>query len=408
MLHTMQVTITDIGFGGDGVARLDDHSVVFVPFTAMGDVAQITLLSSHKNYHRAMLRNLITAGHGRTAPVCPHFGTCGGCAYQHLDYAAECQAKQRQFRDIMERIGHFKDFPQPEPIIPSPSCTKYRNKLRLEPIRVDRETLAYGYYAQDNRTLIPVKSCPLAQDCLNLLLRTAINSPWGKKNTQNIRPYPLTLRATTNGSCQYYFGPPSAKVPWLHEELLGEDINVPLGSFWQVNPPVAEKLVETVRRWATESGTRSLIDAYGGVGTFSLLLGSHFQYRVLIESDPLATAAAERNHQERDLKCRILSSTTESSIGTALSHVTAAETLVLLDPPRTGCAPKVIEILRHHPPLQIIYVSCNPPTLARDLQLLCADGVYTPIHAATFDMFPRTGHFESAVLLERTTNGKHA
>lgn len=399
------VTVTDLAFGGDGIARLDDGAVAFIPFTAVGDVAEVEVTDQRKSFCRAELRRLVTPGPGRATPPCRYYGVCGGCVYQHLDYQTECAAKQKQLLDLMARIGKMAAFPAPSPVVPSPSEYGYRNKLRLEPaapIRDDQGIrLGYGYCQRDNKTFFLVRSCPLAMPCLNDLLPKATRSAWASQNAKRQKPYPLTLRVPASGEPTFYFGHAAPKIPWLHETLLGEDVSVPLDSFWQVNPPVADQVIGTVAGWFRQTGARALIDAYGGIGTFSLAIGKDAQFRVVIENDRLAIAAAEYNHAQRDLKAQIISGNTETVLPKILTKISPAATTLILDPPRTGCLPKVITAIRNTRPAHVVYVSCNPATLARDLHALCQNDLYRPIQSAWFDMFPQTPHFETAVLLQK-------
>jgi len=240
-------------------------------------------------------------------------------------------------------------------------------------------------------------------DAINAEIKNALACPWAEQNSKREKPYPLTFRCDASGKTAYYFGFASSKLQWLHESLLGEDTSVPVGSFWQVNPPVAAEIIGTIRSWLEPLQSRALVDAYAGVGTFSLALGDMFQYRVIIENDKQAVAASRMNHENRGLKAKFVAGTTESALADVLSKVNCAETVVVLDPPRTGCLPKVLKTLQDFGPAIVVYVSCNPSTLARDLQLLCQDGTshYAPERAAAFDMFPATAHFESAVLLKK-------
>jgi 23S rRNA (uracil1939-C5)-methyltransferase len=405
------LSISAIAFGGDGIARSDEGLVVFVPFTAVGDLISAEITEQRRNFYRAELRELLEPGAGRAEPLCPHVGVCGGCVYQHLDYETEFAAKRQQFTDTISRLGRFQDFPAPQPAFPAPQAYGYRNKIRLEAIRKlsnrGNVFVNYGYCQRDNRSYVIVKNCPLAPDCLNELIPKAIHSDWGRQNAKRPKPYPLTLRVTSEGDSHYYYGRAPMNIPWLRERLAEEEFSVPLGSFWQINPPVAEELLRTVADWVKDSSARCLIDAYGGVGTFSIALGKQFQYRVLIESDEQAIAAATRNHQLRQLACRFQSGSTEGELPAVLAHLDRRKSLLILDPPRTGCHRKVVETLRKYPVAEIVYVSCNPATLARDLQLLCQDELYTPLKSAMFDMFPRTAHFESAVLLRHNQLAKN-
>ena len=338
----------------------------------------------------------------RETPKCALFGRCGGCVYQHLTYEAEIEAKRKQFASVMSRIGHFSDFPELECFFPSQERYGYRNKLRLEPIvnKNSHVLSGYGFCLRDNRTFMPVKECCLAKPQLNGIIRNAINSNWGLQNARRQPPSSLTLRITSSGDTAFYFGFAPSKLTWLKETLFGKGVSVPVGSFWQVNPTVAEGLFKHIRGWAAELHKEVLIDAFAGVGTFTLVLGDLFRHRVIIESDKQAVEAAKFNLVQAEMKATLIPKTTESSIGRVLSSVKAGDTLVVIDPPRTGCAPEVIKLLLKFAPSHILYVSCNPSTLARDLNLLCQDK-YTPRRAAAFDMFPATAHFESAVLLEK-------
>ncbi len=404
----INVTISDLAFGGDGVARTDE-GVVFVPYAAVGDDLLVTIVSAHKNFARGEIAAINRAGTGRALPVCPLYGKCGGCQYQHLEYEAEFAAKQKQLRDTLTRLGRFRDLPELDAAVPAPHPYGYRNKLRLEPMRIQGDSttptrIEYGYYLNDNKTFRAISRCPLAADELNQLIPKAIRSDWGKANVHkhgSASPGALTLRRSSQGETAFFFGFAPSRITWLHEELAGFTYAVPAGSFWQVNPEVAARLLATVADWIEPLELTSFIDAYAGVGTFSCALRNPFKDRLLIEADKNATAAAQLNLQNRGFGAQILTLPTEKALPKALSKYPADTTLVLLDPPRTGCHPRVLETLLKHRPAVVAYVSCNPATLARDLATLTIDGRYRIGKLALFDMFPRTAHFETATLLWR-------
>lgn len=404
-MATITVTVKSIAFGGNGVARTDDGCVLFIPFAAVGDVAEVEITDQRKSFAIAEIRRLITPGPGRCEPLCRHFGRCGGCAYQHLDYETEFAAKKSQLSEVLQRIGGFHDLPEIT-AVPAPEPMGYRNKLSLEPgkpeLTDDGYHLSYGYYQGDNKTFFPVRECPLARPEINRQLPKAIHSPLGRQNAKR-KPEPakLVIRSDAAHECAYYFGRAPAKHPWLHEFICGTDTVVPLGSFWQVNPPVADLLLRQVADWAGEIKADTLVDAYSGVGTFSLALAKvPFLERILIESDPQAAEAANYNHQTRGIGCISISGLTEKALPKQLAKCRPEKTLVILDPPRTGCLPQVINTLCQKKTANLIYVSCGPATLARDLKKLCAGG-FAIRKIAMFDMFPRTHHFETAVYLTR-------
>ncbi len=401
----IKVTISDLAFGGDGVAKLEEGAVVFVPFAALGDVLEVEITEHKKSYFRARIKQILLAGADRIEPLCRHFGRCGGCAYQHLQYSAEFAAKQKQLLDIMQRIGGFRSLTALDFSFPAPEIYGYRNKLRLEPSEPVREDdgihMTYGYCLIDRKNFFTVKECPLAMPVINQTLSKAIRSPWGKQNAKKPVPAAVTLRASADGQCQFYFGRAPVNVTWLKEKIDGQEVSVPLGSFWQVNTPVADALLKTVAAWADPLPVENLIDAYSGVGTFSIALKRPFRERILIESDRQAGDAASLNLAARAYGCRIVKDTTERALPKTLKTTNPKQTLVLLDPPRNGCQEKVLQTLLKYPPEHIFYISCNPSTLARDLKKLCGGGKYQLEKLALFDMFPRTAHFETAVHLSR-------
>ena len=399
------VEIKELVFEGAGFARLDNGAAVFVPYSAVGDVLTIEITAVHKNFYNAVIREIQRPGEGRCEPACPFFGRCGGCAYQHIDYSREVEAKRAQFATAMRRIGHFEEFPELELFYEAPKRYGYRNKLKLEPLEgkgklSKRTSLEYGFCGLDNQAFFAVPKCLLAMDAINDSIAKAACGEWGAQNAKRPKPYPLTLRADSKGNCAFFFGFASSRLPWLHEQLLDKEVLVPVGSFWQVNPEVASALLEHVRGWLEPIGARTFVDAYAGVGTFSLAFGDLFQYRVIIESDAQAVNASCKNHESLGLKASFVSGKTEEALSNVLCKTDSRDTVVLLDPPRTGCHPHVLKVLQEFSPETIVYVSCNPTTLARDLEKLCANDGYAPIRCAVFDMFPATAHFESAVLLK--------
>lgn len=402
----INLKIQDIAFGGDGVARTDE-CVVFVPFAAIGDELLVEITELKKNFARARILAINTPGPGRTAPLCPHYGKCGGCQYQHLDYQTEFAAKQKQLQDCLTRLGGLKALPPLDEAFPAPEPYGYRNKLRLEAKQLNTPPGAtpqvdYGYYALDNKSFMRINTCRLARQELNKYLPEAIKSDWGKANAHRRKPEKpgaLTLRIDNQNEIKYYFGFSPAKLGWLHEELAGVQYRVPVGSFWQVNPAVASKLLTTVDSWLQDLTLDTLIDAYCGVGTFACALTPHFKERLLIENDHAATEAADYNAQQKMLGCQVITDATEKALPKRLGKYPMATTLVVIDPPRTGCQDAVLQTLLENRPKFVLYVSCNPSTLARDLKKLTADNAYSLDKLAMFDMFPRTAHFETAVLL---------
>ncbi len=387
--------IGDIAYGGDGVGHLPDGMAVFVPFTAIGDLARIRLTERKKSFARAELVELLKAGPGRTTPKCPYYGTCGGCQYQHLDPNTELQVKTKQLLAALQRIGHLEELPPVEPVVASDEVYGYRNKVVLHPTRDAEDNPAYGYHTLDGGSIIPVATCPIA----NPHLQSAIDA----LQAQDVRPVPLTLRRAENNRVFRYYGKGAKHAPWLRESILGHRINVPLTAFTQVNDFVADAMVRWLQQQAKAAPSKVLIDLYCGVGIFALTIGNKAQRVIGIERDRESVKAARFNASQWDFKKAILKGgPVESVLPSLLDEMKNPDkTLVIIDPPRGGCEKSVIDALADWRPSRIFYVSCNPTSLSRDLKRLLDRTGYTISKLALFDMFPQTAHFESAVVLER-------
>jgi tRNA/tmRNA/rRNA uracil-C5-methylase (TrmA/RlmC/RlmD family) len=405
---TLILTIIDIAFGGDGVGRMPDGRVVFVPFTAIGDRIKAKVTAVQPRMAKAVLEEIIEPGQHRVAPVCPLYGQCGGCRYQHIDAAVQIGLKQAQLSAALRRLGGLRELPAVEKAVASPLPYGYRNKFKLQAFRpIKGGAAAYGFCALDNKTMLEVSSCPLASAAVNAAAQEALASPDAARNAGRDEPLDLTVRSTASGHSYWYFGLPPKTMAWATEELLGKPVQVPPGGFWQINSSVSSLLVQEVADWFKASPTPQFIDAYAGVGPFCLAVGASAAGHVLIEMDREAIEGADRNTAAWGIKgVEILPGAAETRLPSLLRQLgpQARESTVLLDPPRTGADPRLLTALRGSAVAQAIYVSCNPATLARDLKQLCGEGETPPfrvIRLAAFDMFPQTPHLESVVLLQR-------
>lgn len=399
----LELEVIDAAFGGDGVCR-GPEGVVFVPFAAKGDRLEVRVMHAGSRFSRGAIVRVIEPGPGRTDPPCKYYGTCGGCVYQHVDYPTELGYKQKQLLDALKRLGGFKELPTVSPVAISPIEYGYRNKLKLMAVprrsKKGDVTTQFGYCAVNNRTHFAIDECLLASPEMNKELPGIIESAEAKDAC--IKDKPLTLRQAGNGPVHHYFKRASRKLDWIEETVRGKHISVPMDSFWQVNKAVADQLFATISKWFDENPTDVLVDAYAGTGPFSLAMEHPEIRRVLIEMDDQAMKAAEINHKQLGLKrVDVIPGRTESKLPRVLKQHGKSAT-VIIDPPRTGCDPSVLKCLLDSDVQRVIYVSCNPSTLARDLKLLCADGAFSLEKLAQFDMFPRTAHFETAALLVRS------
>lgn len=371
----LTLTITDIAFGGEGVARIEDF-VIFVPFVLVGEVVEAQITETKKRFGRARLLKVLQASPERVNPKCRYFTDCGGCQYQHVTYAAQLKLKHKQVCDLFRRIGGI----DPETIAPVIGCPEpygYRNRIMIRS-QWDKfkQGLNIGFIRADNRLVVDIEECPIAEPAINEQIKYVRLHPPPKGGLK------VVLRI-----------PP-------------ENWQLPRDSFFQNNFFLLPKLVEVVRDRLRSAGTRHLVDVYCGVGFFGIELANQVESFVGVELDRLAIEAARRNAAERHLiNGEFLAGTAEELLPDLLRRFSSQRTTVLLDPPRKGCAPAMLNLLRDVRPRQIIYISCHPATMARDLNILCADGVFKLAQVTPIDMFPQTQHVETIADIRSASQG---
>jgi tRNA/tmRNA/rRNA uracil-C5-methylase (TrmA/RlmC/RlmD family) len=368
---TLKLTIDDIAFGGEGVGRVDDF-VVFVPFVAPGEVVEAECTEVKKRFARARLVRVLQASPERVAPACPYFGECGGCQYQHLAYAAQLRIKHKQISDLFQRIGGF-DGALVDPVTPCPQPYGYRNRIMIRS-QWDKfkQGLNIGFIRADNRLVVDIQECKIAEPALNAQIQQVRLHPPPKGGLK------VVLRVAAEG--------------W----------EVPRDSFFQTNFYLLPRLVEAVRERLRDGGTRFLMDAYCGVGFFSVELAGGVERFAGVEVDAAAVKAARQNALARGISNgEFLAGRVEELLPRLLARFEAGAATLLLDPPRTGCPPEMLQVLGELAPAQILYVSCHPATLARDLNVLCSQGVFELSRIIPLDMFPQTQHVECVADVRR-------
>jgi tRNA/tmRNA/rRNA uracil-C5-methylase (TrmA/RlmC/RlmD family) len=358
------LTICDIGFGGEGVARIGEF-VVFVPFVLLDEVIEAEITELKKRFARARLVRIINSSPYRVTPQCRYFGECGGCQYQHIDYPTQLEIKHKQICDLFERVGGFAA-PEIAPVVPCPQPYGYRNRIMIRS-QWDKfkQGLNIGFIRADSRLVVDIQECKIAEPALNEEIRRVRAHPPPKGGIK------VVLRIAPEG--------------W----------EVPRDSFFQNNFFLLPELVAVVREYLRISAARFLVDAYCGVGFFSVELADLVERYVGVELDQQAIHAARHNAVNRGRgNGEFVAGRTEAMLPGLLERFTPAATAVVLDPPRTGCPPETLELLRKSRPAQLIYVSCHPATMARDLNVLCAGSVFELVKVNPLDMFPQTGHVE--------------
>jgi len=407
--EVVDLVISNVVYPGRGIARLDNF-VVFVPGTIAGEHVRARITAHRRNFAEGRLLDVIQSAPSRIEPECPlalkalsgmHAGdtVCPGCSYQHMGYEEELCLKDAQLSDLIERLGggppegeHMEPVAAPEPY-------HYRNKIVLH-LSAREEARVLGYVGEDNRTVIPISCCPLARPEINERLRTLLEDPTFVEHLEDHTD--VTLRFTeANGIHYWSTNRPEAK-RWLTESTGVGDIRVAASGFFQVNSAVANRLLETVKEHIGRIQPAAVVDLYCGAGVFSIAAAELGIPAVLgIDLDKRAIKAADYNAHSRGLsQIDFLAAPAAEIMEEALEPIDREHSLLIVDPPRRGLEKNVSRMIAERGPGRLLYISCAPDTLARDLKILRNAG-YTIESRRVFDMFPRTPHFESLVVLSR-------
>jgi 23S rRNA (uracil1939-C5)-methyltransferase len=432
----IDVTIEKLIYGGEGLAH-HEGATVFIPLVLPGEVAGITPVEQKKKFIRARLDKVVTASASRIAPKCPHFGICGGCDYQHISYEPQLEFKKEILRETLRRIGRI-DWPGEITTHASPPWA-YRNRAqwKVRPLELAGETetvdgpegkakLGIGYFKANTTALCAVETCEILSP---LLLKTLLalrgsllagELPRGLREIEafvNASDSQLLLTATFSGfpsraaehaqtfrhiapeiTSLLFHDPTRDRMElygpgYIEYEAAGTSYRVGHFSFFQVNKFLAETLVnEVVGR---EEGGRMALDLFAGVGLFSIPLAEKFEKVLSIESNPAATRDLESN-----VRGKGVIEVRTADVERFMARSKERPDLVVLDPPRAGMAPEAMQRLAKMAPARITYVSCEPPTLARDLAILIAAG-YSCTEVHLIDLFPQTFHMETVIRLRR-------
>lgn len=440
--QTITLTIHDLGSDGEGVGHVDGF-VIFVERGLPGELVKARLTEVKKNYARGVIEHVVEASPLRQRPLCLVYEQCGGCQLQHLSYEGQLQAKQKRVKDALERIGHFRGV-EVKPCIPSPDPWAYRNKIQL-PVVMSAQGINIGFYQHRTHDVIDIDTCPIHcrqgdgvfWNIKQLLLESSVQ-PYNEisgagelrycliKTAVSSREVLVTLVSKGEGSValktlgEAISTCPDVKGvvqninvssgnailgreyrtlmgrPYIYETLGGYTYKVSSASFFQVNTFQAERLYEYAIALPDIQNGETVIDAYCGVGTLSLLLARRAKQVIGIECVPEAIFDAQANAENNGVEnVQFHCVHTEKA-----THLLQQGNVIFLNPPRKGCEGSVIRDLVQNKPGRIVYISCNPATLARDLSLL-KEGGYEIREVQPFDMFPQTAHVETVVLLKR-------
>lgn len=451
--QVVEIEIVDLGDGGEGIGRFEGMTL-FVDGAIIGDRVKVKIHTVKKNYAIGKVVGLIQPSSFRVEPECPHFRKCGGCQIMQMDYEqGQLSYKAKVVKDALERIGGFKDL-SIEPIIGMKNPLRYRNKGQY-PVQMDRAgQLALGFYEKASHTVVNVSDCLLQSEShalINQLIRDFIiehnvslydehthkgilrhvmirNSQSGGLmvvlviNAKSIRRESLLVEKLKSAveklesivinvneskgnrvlgfENRVIYGTPSISD---HIDDLKFEIS-PL-SFFQVNPVQTEILYQKALEYAELTGKENVVDIYCGIGTISLFLAQKAKKVVGVELIDAAIADAKANALRNGFD------NTEFHVGKAEEVIPSlyeqglSADVVVVDPPRKGCEREVLETILKMAPQRIVYVSCKPATMARDLKILCESGAYEVVKVQPVDQFPHTSHVEAIILMTRSGSG---
>jgi len=442
----IELDITGITSEGSGVGHRGKMAV-FVSGAAEGDRLQCVIIKAKKNYAIGKIQRIITPSEDRTPSDCRVFPKCGGCVFRHISYEAELRYKEQRVKDAFERIGHIDVIT--EPIQESEKYNHYRNKAQY-PVENQNGRLITGFYAPFSHRVINCRSCLLQPPEFEGILKVV--SRWAEKykiSVYNEKTHSGLLRHVyirkgfgTNEImvCVVINGEKVFKSDKLTDALLKENkniktvlfnhnlenTNVILGdkntvihgrgyiedvlcgkhfrlsplSFYQVNRDQAERLYEKAAEFALGKGAKTVLDLYCGTGTIGLTLADRVEKLIGVEIVPDAVRDAKVNAEINDIKNAEFICADAAKAAAELKERKIKPDAVIIDPPRKGCEKELLKTVAQMQPERIVYVSCDPATLARDCAELENLG-YKTAAAKPYDMFPRTAHVETVVLMSR-------
>ena len=441
----IELQIAGLGSSGEGVGRYDGFTV-FVHGALPEETVQAEIILVKKNYAIGKLIKIITASPDRVEPVCPVYAECGGCQLQHLSYAGQLRMKQQQVKDALTRIGHLDT--EVLLVIGCSNPWNYRNKMQFPAASGAEGKISIGCYAAATQSVIDTGSCMIQKEANNEVLTTVRKwmqrygiSAYDEKTGKGLVRHVMSRVGVHSGEVMAVLITSAYDIPhkkelieWLtkyvpnlvsvvqninkkptnvvmgsktrvlygrptiNDSLGALNFNISAQSFFQVNSEQAEKLYNKALEYAALSGTETVVDVYCGTGTISLYLAKHAGKVYGIEIVAPAIEDAKKNAQDNN--CH----NAEFILGDAADRLPqllaegVKPDVVVVDPPRAGCEQKVLKAIADVEPQRIVYVSCNPASLARDLAYLSERG-YKAMTAQPVDMFPMTSHVETVVVV---------
>ncbi len=425
MSDTEKITIEALAYGGDGVGHIGEK-VVFVPNTAPGDIAEVTVTEDKGSFFRGTVSSIISPSPDRVEPFCPHAGICGGCQWQHVSYEAQCRWKRTIVEETVKRICGI-DSVNVEDCVASPSDRAFRTIARYPSVQAKKGYIS-GYHERRSKKIVDIESCPIATDRINRV--SAVLREYMREQFREVMVKEITIQASKNDdslllTISTFPGMEldavaetlSEQLPevtgiihrgeqgqfiarygdnFRYEQVAGKRFRIEERSFFQINVEQAEQLAALVSEFAGTDNPGLVVDGFGGVGLFSL--GVFPPETEIHLYDLSRSAVKDSRFNAREMNYRSFSAHSTDAAG-ATGAIGYADTLIL-DPPRSGLGEEAVAASAALDAKKIISISCNPTTLARDLKQFLALG-YSIEKIVPIDMFPHSFHIETVSLLTK-------
>ena len=450
---TYTIDIVRLGAGGEGVGRVENFTV-FVDGALPRETVTARITYVKKQYAVGRPERIQKASPHRVKPSCPVYADCGGCQLQHLSYEGQLVEKQRQVKDAVEHIGKLKDIPV-LPTLGSERPWNYRNKMQL-PVGGEKKTVHIGCFAEKSHRIIDIDACPIQKDGNNQIIpvvrqwmkdykipaydedrrtgivrhimgRTGVHSgeimvcivtavpvvPHMKDLVHMLRkevPGLTSVMQNINTRHTNVILGNKTKViygsPTISDSIGDLNFRISAQSFFQVNSEQAQKLYETALSYADLTGKETVVDVYCGTGTITLFLAKQARYVYGIEIVEPAVRDAVKNAKDNGIRNAHFTCGDAAYKLPELLQSGIKPDVIVIDPPRAGCEEKVLNVITSVKPKRVVYVSCNPATLARDLAYMKTRG-YKTEKIRPVDMFPQTHHVECVALLSKLDSKRH-
>lgn len=450
----VNLTITSATAEGSGVGRTDDGIAVFVPLSAIGDELSVRILKVKKTYAFGKIEQVLVPSAARIEPDCSNFTKCGGCVWRHITYAEECKIKQQRVEDAVKRIGGIENV-EFKPIISSDNTLRYRNKAQY-PVGTDKEgNITAGFYAFHSHRIVDCPDCVLQPEIFTKVIEISkkfaavIHTEVYDEQTGKGRLRHIYIRygevtdelmvcyvVNANGlkredllvkmlkdelpqlksviinsnreNTNVILGSKNRTIygkDYITDELCGLKFKISPFSFWQVNRRQAEKLYNKAKEYANLKSDEILLDLYCGTGTIGLTMADSCKQLIGAEIVEDAVRDANENAKANGITNARFICGDAAKAAAQLENEGLKPNCVILDPPRKGCGEELVKTISRMSPDRVVYVSCDPATLARDLKFFSENG-YNTKEITPCDMFSRTSHVESVAYIEKNNNSE--